>query len=467
MDLKEAQSDPIEQTLRPDRILLNALSLDRELDWLERALQLRLSLAYSDSPVVNGYDSIYELPPPELADAPSIYASFCRHYDFNPVERLLLMLALAPHLRPEVLDPLFRRNESTNRNYTELGGMNGQQHGGFLPTGESAAFLLAGRDLDTRIRLLEIFGPDHPFARFDILHLDPPQDEEPRLSGALRMSSDHLELFTFGKAAKPVYSPRFPAQRIETDLEWEDLVLAPEVRSQVESIRTWVGQHEQIMETWKESKSLKPGYRALFYGPPGTGKTLTAGLIGKSAGKDVYRIDASQIVSKWVGETEKNLARIFDQAEYKDWILFFDEADALFGKRGEQNSGQERHGNQQIAYLLQRTESYPGTVILATNLKNNIDEAFMRRFQSIIYFPLPNPQERERLWRGIFSGGLPLAESVDLNLLAREFELSGGSMVNVLKYCAIRAAELEANSVAERDIREGVARELRKEGRRV
>ena len=133
----------------------------------------------------------------------------------------------------------------------------------------------------------------------------------------------------------------------------------------------------------------------LFHGPPGTGKTLTAGLLGKIAQKDVYRIDLSMVISKYIGETEKNLARLFDKAERKDWILFFDEADSLFGKRGQVKDAHDKYANQEVSYLLQRVEAYNGLVILASNFKNNIDEAFLRRFQSIIYFPLPAKEELE------------------------------------------------------------------------
>lgn len=134
------------------------------------------------------------------------------------------------------------------------------------------------------------------------------------------------------------------------------------------------------------SKRIKKGYRALFYGPPGTGKTLAATLLGKRFGKSVYRIDLSQMVSKYIGETAKNMSNLFDIAENKNWILFFDEADALFGKCSSESSSHDWYANQDVSYLLQRVEDYNGLVILGSNFKNNFDQAFMRRFQSIIFF---------------------------------------------------------------------------------
>jgi SpoVK/Ycf46/Vps4 family AAA+-type ATPase len=172
-------------------------------------------------------------------------------------------------------------------------------------------------------------------------------------------------------------------------MDWDDLVLHPATLAQIRDIQNWVTHNVQVMGEWGLGRRVKPGYRALFYGPPGTGKTLTATLLGKHTGRSVFRTDLSRVVSKYIGETEQNLARLFDRAESKDWILFFDEADALFGKRTEIRDAHDKYANQQAAYLLQRIETFDGLVILATNQRNNIDEAFMRRFQSVIHFPMP------------------------------------------------------------------------------
>src|SRR6202012_489898 len=196
-------------------------------------------------------------------------------------------------------------------------------------------------------------------------------------------------------------------------MEWEDIVLDDLVMAQVEEINTWLEHGDTLMNDWGLLKKIKPGYRALFYGPPGTGKTLTATLIGKASGRDVYKVDLSMIVSKYIGETEKNLSKIFDIAQYKNWILFFDEADALFGKRTAASSSNDRHANQQTAYLLQRIEDFPGIVILATNLKANMDDAFTRRFQAMIHFNMPTAEERYQLWNNAFSETCTLHPDID------------------------------------------------------
>ncbi|MCJ8270101.1 MAG: ATP-binding protein, partial [Psychrosphaera sp.] len=228
---------------------------------------------------------------------------------------------------------------------------------------------------------------------------------------------------------------------------------------------TWIQHSHTILEKWGLQKTLKPGYRSLFYGPPGTGKTLTATLIGDQLGLDVYRIDLSSMVSKYIGETEKNLANLFDQAQSKRWILFFDEADALFGTRSQGSSANDRHANQQVAYLLQRIEDFPGIVILATNLRANIDEAFSRRFQSLIYFPMPDAEQRLLLWQSILNGHCELASGQDLSDIAEKYELSGGAITNVVRYAAICAIEADSDTISYQDLRKGVAKELRKEGR--
>lgn len=215
------------------------------------------------------------------------------------------------------------------------------------------------------------------------------------------------------------------------------MVLDYHTREALDEINTWITSHRTIMDDWGLGRFLKPGYRALFYGPPGTGKTLAATLLGKRNGMDVYRVDLSMIVSKYIGETEKNLARVFDMAEHRDWILFFDEADALFGKRTTTNTSNDRHANQEVAYLLQRIEDFPGTVILATNLRSNIDEAFSRRFQSVIYFPMPDRELRTELWQKMLPKKWLGKQREELLSAAAETELSGGSITNVVRRCAL------------------------------
>lgn len=352
-------------------------------------------------------------------------------------ERVIIMLALMPHICPQALDIFFVQNKDFDRQYTEFGGWKGLSHGGFLPTGETASFILAGEDVEKKKTVIRMFQRDHWFYTQNILRLEGAGEGEPFLSGQLRATDEFLSHVLLDREYKPDYTIGFPAKLITTPLEWKDMVLDYHTYEALEDINTWIEYQYTILEDWGLKRILKPGFRALFYGPPGTGKTLAATLLGKKNHMDVYRVDLSMIVSKYIGETEKNLAKVFDLAENRNWILFFDEADALFGKRTSTNTSNDRHANQEVAYLLQRIEDFPGMVILATNLKSNIDEAFSRRFQSIIYFPIPNEELRAALWRNM----LPtqwLGEDVEeLITMAAETELSGGSITNVVRRCAI------------------------------
>lgn len=143
--------------------------------------------------------------------------------------------------------------------------------------------------------------------------------------------------------------------------------------AEIKEIETWLKYNDRLLEIWNLKGKIKPGYRVLFHGPPGTGKTLTACLLGKYTNRNVYRIDLSVVVSKYIGETEKNLSRLFDKADKKEWILFFDEADALFGKRTNVSDSHDKYANQEVSYLLQRIESHEGLIILASNMKSNLD----------------------------------------------------------------------------------------------
>ncbi|MBZ4413815.1 ATP-binding protein [Myxococcus sp. XM-1-1-1] len=441
----------------------NAECLRAEVAWLTQWLDLRLQ-QHAGSPLPTPL--LDTLPPPPLATLDAPYAELLRELHCTPAERLLLILAALPHLQPAALDPLFLRNQALDRRFTEFGGVVGQSHGGILPTGETALFLLAGDDLQARLTHLPLFHPDHPLFARRVLRLERRHPEEPPLSAALQLTPEALERLTTGAHYQPPFGPEFPAQRITTMQGWEDLVLDAPLRDDVEDIITWARHQGTLLEDWGLKKQLKPGYRTLFHGPPGTGKTLTATLLGKATGLPVYRVDLSKVVSKYIGETEKNLASLFDHAQLQRWILFFDEADALFGKRTESRNANDHAANQQISYLLQRIEDFPGIAILASNQRAHFDEAFARRFQSMIHFPMPGPAQRLRLWEACFKDKpFPLAPDVDLAKLAREHELSGGAIINVLRHACLKAVIRMPQQLRAADLLHGIHRELHKEGR--
>ncbi|HZF48951.1 MAG TPA: ATP-binding protein [Polyangiaceae bacterium] len=443
------------------KIVENARDLEQELIWFGEVLKRRFALHFGDGADGGG---IFDLAPPDLSGSTSEYARFLQRHPLSFPERLALTLSLIPHLRPQLLDVFFTRNTAVDRRFTEFGGAQPRSDGELLPTGETLAFLLGGNDLALRFSTQLLFGPQHFFARNNVLWLAHPRGEEGSpMKAPLRVSEELLHLFTIGERPRPGLSAAFPAQHIETRLGWEDVVLHPTTRKHVEEIQTWIEHGETLMEDWGMASKLRSGYRCLFYGPPGTGKTMTACLLGKATGRDVYRVDISLVVSKYIGETEKNLGRVFDQAEHKGWILFFDEADALFGKRGETRDAHDRYANQEVAFLLQRIETFDGIVILASNLRENLDDAFARRFESVIYFPMPRPEERLRLWRQGFSPKATLDSSVDLDRLAREHVLSGGGIMNVIRYVSLQALKEGGRPLTQEDLLQGIRREFAKE----
>jgi hypothetical protein len=402
---------------------------------------------------------------PDLSNDHSVYSDFITYYKLNADERLLLVLVLLPYVQPHLLDAFFSLNKATSRGYTEFGGVKGNRHSGFIPTIETALFLLGGNDLSYRFKLYRIFEPDHVFFAHNILQLDQGSNIEPFYCSTISVTDEYVDFFTTGNLRKPQFSPDFPAKRLTTGMEWSDLVVDEYTMQQLDEIRIWLQYGETLQLDWGMSKKIKPGFKALFHGSPGTGKTLTAILLGKLFNLDVYRIDLSMVVSKYIGETEKNLEKVFKKAENKRWILFFDEADALFSKRTSISDSNDKYANQEVAYLLQRLEDYPGLVILASNMRNNVDEAFTRRLNSIIHFQKPQSRERLRIWSAGFSAECVPPDNDELHQVANQHELSGGSIMNVIQYASLMALNRSDKKIAVDDIILGVKKELKKEGK--
>ena len=443
--------------------------IESELSWLSTVIATRIALYFEHNQGIEGLPESIELAQPaELDGAEGIYPETIRQYGFGTAERLLLILALAPHVRPQVLDVLCTRNTHIDRVYCEFGGVTLEGHHGFWPSFETASFLLGGQDIEQRFTLKKMLvADDRPSAlqQSQVLDLSVLDQQASLFNAPLRLSDEFLSLVTLGRHHRPQFNHNFPAKLLTTPLGWEDLVLPVEVMHQVEEIRTWIEHHHTLLNDWQLAGKIQPGFRSLFYGPPGTGKTLTASLLGKVTGLPVYRVDLAMVVSKYIGETEKNLAKVFDQAEKNDWILFFDEADALFGKRSETNSSNDRHANQEVAFLLQRIENFPGVVLLATNLKSNIDSAFARRFQSMVKFAMPGAKEREQLWRQAFANSERVAADICFKSIAREYELAGGAIINVLRHSSLMAMRKGSEQVALQDLQQGIRRELLKIGK--
>jgi hypothetical protein len=255
-------------------------------------------------------------------------------------------------------------------------------------------------------------------------------------------------------------------RRIEPRFGWEDIVLPPDARAQLQEICDRVTQRDRVLETWDFGPRLAPGIglTALFAGPSGTGKTMAAEVLARELSLDLFAVDLAGVISKYIGETEKNLDRIFEAAHDVDAILFFDEADALFGKRSEVRDSHDRYANVEVSYLLQKMEAYAGIAILATNLRQNLDHAFLRRLSFTIHFPFPAEDDRRRIWQSAWPGAVPMGRDVDVAALAREHRLTGGNIKNVAVGSAYLAAA-DGGRVTMDHVRHAVRRELQKLGK--
>ena len=266
-----------------------------------------------------------------------------------------------------------------------------------------------------------------------------------------------------------VSTPRLAslAHKIKPVYRATQLILPAAKMERVRDVIRHVQQRRTVMEQWgfAELMSRGKGLTVLFSGAPGTGKTMAAEVIANELDMELYRIDLAGVVSKYIGETEKNLSRIFQEAEHSDAILFFDEADALFGKRSEVKDAHDRYANIEINYLLQQIENFEGVAILATNMRQHLDEAFLRRMQVVVEFPIPSYEDRLRIWRQCVPPEAPLSDDVDFHFLARQFELAGGYIANIAFWSALLASE-EAASISMRHFVVATRREFEKIGRR-
>jgi len=283
-----------------------------------------------------------------------------------------------------------------------------------------------------------------------------------------RQRGGTLEREDIFSAARTYTNPNLAnlARKIRPRYLWEDIILPEDQVKTLREIVDTVRWRPTVLEEWGVGKKLtsSSGVTVLFAGQPGTGKTMAAEIMAAELGLELYKIDLATVVSKYIGETEKNIENIFKEAERSNVILFFDEADALFGKRSEVKDAHDRYANIEISYLLQRMESYDGITILATNLKSNLDEAFTRRLQFVVTFPFPDEADRLRIWQALFPPGVPRTAEIDFAQLAQRFKLAGGNIRNIIVNAAYLAAA-DGKQVGMEHLFHSTFRELQKMGR--
>jgi hypothetical protein len=425
------------------------MKLPLELQYLDRLIRQRVKEETTpDTPVpqtrMPAYDK-WELP----------LGKFVQDNQLSADEACLLLIGLTHAVHPDLFQEAIEGELKKPGEFPHIGGTNGKNFRGMLPTGDTALFILAGSDWKNRLEVQQLFHADHFFSRKKVLWLEDVPAGEPAMSGKIIVAQEYVELLTQGKASPPHFGISFPAKRITTELDWGHLVVNEQLTAQIDDLLDWRTYHDSLQKKGAVEGRFRKGYRSLFHGPSGTGKTFTACLLGNAMEKEVYRIDLSMVVSKYIGETEKNLELLFTRAEDKDWILFFDEADAIFSKRTNIREAHDRYANQEVSYLLQRIEDYNGLVILASNMRNNIDEAFIRRFNSILHFQMPDVEQRKLIWEKTFLPNtkfrlrLPEDRSeggseVDAGEVIERIKihpLSGGSILNVVHYASIKGVK--------------------------
>ncbi len=414
--------------------------LSTRLDWCATSLE-RCVCAYLEG-----------AEPPALCPTQPVHPEWPE----EAVEQAVISLALLGALAPEKLDLLTIPNPAFGRPYTVFG-VAQNSDGSACPTVQTAAFLISGHgDLQSRLEALRLTSAKGRLVKEGWIVLSD-GDGLNRLAARLMPGPALTDLF-HAKDGRTLPG----AHSLTTSLTPADLVVPETVRTGLDDLKRWLAYGETVFRDWNLSRLASPGYRALFHGPPGTGKTLAAALLGKETDRQVFRIDLSQMTSKWIGETEKNLAAIFDAAADLDAILFFDEADALFGKRTETRSSNDRYANQEVSYLLQRIEQVRGLTVLASNLKSNIDMAFQRRFQRVIYFPMPGAVERLSIWTSYLSE-VPQVEPLDMDRLA-DVEATGATIANSIMAAALAARAEGLEGLTMRTLENALRRERQKQG---
>ncbi|MFF0204620.1 ATP-binding protein [Streptomyces sp. NPDC005017] len=365
----------------------------------------------------------------------------------DPAEALTLVAAVAPEI-----------DEKFSVYYGLLTDRPGVAH----LTGEVVRNL-CGRTFAGRLAARDLLSTHGRLRGARLLDLAP--DDGAALAGRVTPHRSLVAFLTGGSVGGGPL-PDLPVDRMDTAHTLDDIVVPGQVRRQLGAVLERVRHKHTVLEEWgfaREHDGVR-GTLVLFHGPPGTGKSMTAAVLGRTVGVPAYRVDVSALVSKYIGETEKNLARLFDWAEEEECFLVFDEADAVFGRRTEVSDARDRYANQEVSYLLQRVERHPGVVILTTNLLGNLDDAFTRRIDLRVEFPVPGVAERLAIWRGVLPAAVPVAPDVDLTGLAERYPLTGAEIRDAA-VAAAYAAAANGRTVTAEHLTSGVLTAFAKSGR--
>ncbi len=413
--------------------------LQAELNWLTQII------GHSTRAYVNNipFDhSLLELI--ELKQGP--YSNLIQQFNFSLAERVTLALAILVNIKPEVFDCFLTANPDTGKPFREYGGIINKNTFQFQPTLRTALFLLSGGNSEQFIHYQNRLRSNNRLFTEQIVNLYSVDEHQNYLPDSLiQLDSAYTDYLLVGDVPRLDSGSNFPAKLLETNKTFDDLVLRDSAKQQLQPALNYVKVQQELYADEKVSRKVNKGFVLLLYGPPGTGKTLTASIIGNELNTQVYQIDSSLVVSKYIGETEKNLERVFSRLEGKNCILFFDEADAMFGKRTEVLDSKDRYANQGVSYLLQRMEKFDGLIILATNYEQNFDDAFKRRILTKIHIGRPGVEERIQLWNNALPDGYSYQSETYVNAMSNHFDFTGANISVVVKMSIEKAFSEGAN----------------------
>jgi AAA+ superfamily predicted ATPase len=409
--------------------------------WTARYITNRLSVADFD------FESyITDNPLPEIT-TDSRLGEFIGIHKLDEMARFVLLFLFEVRENPEIVFRLFQPGNPAALHQSNLD---------LSPTAHTLRWLLR----KPMHQVAPVFRIEHPFYIRSILQLNTPPPGLKEHHGVVEFVPGIYDMFATNVFQSPRFGENFPARLITTNLDLNDIVAPDYLKYKMNIIINQPMFERRMREGFDMDKQMPRGFRVLMIGPPGTGKTMAAGAMGLTMNREVYQVMLSQVLNKYIGESEKNLDRLFNMAEGKGWILFFDEADSLFGNRGEGEDAGSKNRNELISYLLQRIENYNGLVFAATNLEDNMDVAFKRRFQEHLRFNLPTEAETLQLWKKYLPCGFPLASD---NILPRlsTLLLPPSSIANVCNRLALYGLYDGSEELNWNDIEYEVKREQR------
>lgn len=435
--------------------------LHEEVKWVEKLLHKRIQLIQEEAE-----DAVIILEPPvgEYEDTP--YLSFITKHNLSNELRLLMAMAITSATRPDVYSVLLEDSYQLKKKYNVFGGIVDRTNEQFRPTLKTFIYLVKGIHPIESGELISSALYHNPLTGLGVIDLESilPNENTP-INFEVKLTEEYFRVFSGVQNDDTVFGKDFPASKIESNFEWEDLILPQETLEEIEDAIAWIQFKDELYDNIEDKKRIKNGYPMLFHGPPGTGKTMAAGLIGKLCGLNVFQIDLSRLVSKYIGETEKNLGRLFDKAEDKNWILFFDEADSLFSKRGQVKDANDKYANQEMSFLLQRMEQFSGVTILTTNFVNNIDPAMTRRFQNKVFFPKPTAETLVKLWKKSLPKPFEYSPNLDWDTITKLYDITGANIANIVKFICIKCMKQKTTEVSGDILQKAVIKEYKKEGR--